>query len=88
MTEINTYKIFTDEIYKLFMSYQESGFSREEAFELVVAYSRQSSMENVYSNYRKSSRDELRRRMNSLKSNMKSDELIKEAVMPKEKKND
>lgn len=41
------YKKYTDEFYSLFKSFMDSGFSEDQAFELISNYVRQSVLENL-----------------------------------------
>ena len=55
---INKYKEFTDEIYILYQSFIESGFTDYQAYELTEAYTRQSIADSMLAS-KKRSRQEL-----------------------------
>ena len=45
---MNNYKEFTDQIYYLYKSFIESGFTDYQAFELIEAYTRQSIFDSMF----------------------------------------
>ena len=45
---MNKYKEFTDEIYLLYKSFIESGFTDYQAYELTEAYTRQSILDSMF----------------------------------------
>ena len=65
---INKYKEFTDEIYILYQSFIESGFTDYQAYELTEAYTRQSIADNMLV-LKKRTRQEIYRDYNNLKRN-------------------
>lgn len=65
---INKYKEFTDEIYILYQSFIESGFTDYQAYELTEAYTRQSIADNMLV-LKKRTRQEIYRDYNNLNRN-------------------
>ena len=65
---MNKYKEFTDEIYLLYKSFIESGFTDYQAYELTEAYTRQSIADNMLAS-KKRTRQEIYRDYNNLKRN-------------------
>ena len=65
---MNKYKEFTDEIYILYQSFIESGFTDYQAYELTEAYARQSIADNMLVS-KKRTRQEIYRDYNNLKRN-------------------
>lgn len=65
---MNKYKEFTDEIYILYQSFIESGFTDYQAYELTEAYTRQSIADNMLVS-KKRTRQEIYRAYNNLKRN-------------------
>lgn len=57
---MNNYKEFTDQIYLLYKSFIESGFTDYQAYELTEAYTRQSILDSMFVT-KKRSRQELYR---------------------------
>lgn len=49
--EGNRYKLVTDEYFKLFEAFKESGFTEEQAFELMKAYCTSDSMARMLETY-------------------------------------
>ena len=66
----NKYKDITDEYYKLYESFVNSGFSKEQAFELIKAYCTQSvfdsMLRNINEEKRRASRQEILKKMSSM----------------------
>ena len=65
----NQYRPITDEYYKLYTSFVESGFAEEQAFELVRTYCHNQVVDNIVRelNRKSISKSELRRKFESYK---------------------
>lgn len=51
---MNKYKEFTDQIYLLYKSFIESGFTDYQAYELTEAYTRQSILDSMFASKKRS----------------------------------